>query len=134
MCRPSRRRASPRCDAVRNQSRLEIAVAAGWRRTEARIVNISRDGALIVAENPEANEFPVWLRVESPVKTDWAEATIVRLGRDREIALQFPQGCPCAPADGWTSVTSTLVTPTTRPSPRSISTPLVEYPLSTTHE
>ena len=94
MSRPSERRASPRCDAVKNQSRLEIAVPGGWRRTEAQIVNISRDGALIVAENPPADESPVWLRVESPVKTDWAEATIVRLGRHREIALQFPQGCP----------------------------------------
>ena len=94
MSRPAERRASPRCDAVKNQSRLEIAVRGGRRTREARIVNISRDGALIVAENPPANEFPVWLRVESPVKTDWAEATIVRIGRDREIALQFPQGCP----------------------------------------
>jgi PilZ domain len=91
---PPERRSSPRCAAVKNQSRLEFAVPAGRRRTDARLVNISRDGALVVAENPPPDEAPVWLRVESPVRTDWVEAMIVRIGQDREIALQFPLGCP----------------------------------------
>jgi PilZ domain len=91
---PPERRTSPRCVAVENQSRLEFAVPDGSRRIEARLVNISRDGALIVTENPPPYAAPIWLRIESPVKTDWVEAMIVRLGQNREIALQFPRGCP----------------------------------------
>ena len=91
---PPERRTWPRCDAVKNQSRLEFAVGGGWRRIDARIVNISRDGALVVSEHLAAVEATIWLRVESPVKSDWAESTIVRLGPDREISLRFPRGCP----------------------------------------
>ena len=94
MSHPSERRASPRCDAVENQSRLEVAVPEGRLRLEARLVNISRNGALVVTENPVSDKSPIWLRLESPVKTDWVEAMIVRLGRDREVALRFPRGCP----------------------------------------
>jgi PilZ domain len=88
------RRDSPRCGAVKNQSRLEFAVSEGRLRVEARLVNISRGGALLVAENPPPRQAPVWMRIESPVKTDWAEAMTVRIGQDQQVAVQFPRGCP----------------------------------------
>jgi PilZ domain len=88
------RRDSPRCDAVQNQSRLEFAVSEGRRRVEARLVNISRGGALLVSDNRPPRESHVWMRIESPVKTDWAEAMTVRLGQNQEIGIQFPRGCP----------------------------------------
>jgi hypothetical protein len=89
------RRDSPRCNVVENQSRLEFAVPDGRHRVEARMVNISRGGALLVTRNPPACHVPVWIRIESPVKTDWAEAMTVRLGRnDEEVGVQFPRGCP----------------------------------------
>jgi PilZ domain len=88
------RRDSPRCDAVENQSRLEFAVYEGRRRVEARLVNISRGGALLVSENRPPRAAPLWMRIESPVKTDWAEAMTVRLGQNHEIGVQFPRGCP----------------------------------------
>jgi hypothetical protein len=69
-------------------------VPDGRRRIDARLVNISRGGALVVAENSPWFESPVWLRVESPVKTDWVETLVVRRGQDREIALKFSRGCP----------------------------------------
>ena len=94
MSHPSERRASPRCAAVTNQSRLEFAVPDGRQRVEARLMNLSRDGALIVAEKAPPYEPPIWLRIESPVKTDWVEAKIVRIGQNREIALKFPRRCP----------------------------------------
>jgi hypothetical protein len=87
------RRASPRCDAVENQSRLMFAEPYGGRRIAARLVNISRRGALIVTETPPPYEVPIWLRIEIPVKTDWVEAMIVRRGKNRDIAFQFPGGC-----------------------------------------
>jgi hypothetical protein len=58
------------------------------------LVNLSRDGALVVTENPPPCGEPVWLRVESPVKTDWAKAVTVRIGCAREFAVRFPLGCP----------------------------------------
>ena len=88
------RRDSPRCDAVENQSRLEFAVSGGRRRVEARLVNISRGGALLVADDHPPRESHVWMRIERPVKTDWAEATTVRVGENQEIGVQFPRGCP----------------------------------------
>ncbi len=88
------RRDSPRCKVVENQSRLEFAVPEGRRRVEARMVNISRGGALLLTGTPPAPHAPVWIRLETPVKTDWAEATTVRLGRNEEVGVQFPKGCP----------------------------------------
>jgi PilZ domain len=88
------RRASPRCDAMKNQSRLEFFLPSGRRRVEARLINISRDGALIVAlESPPADE-PFRMRMENPLKTDWADAVTVRVGRDHDIAIRFPRRCP----------------------------------------
>jgi hypothetical protein len=88
------RRAFPRCEAVNNQSSLEFAVPAGKRRIEARLMNISRNGALLLAQTSGPYETHTWFRLECPVKTDWVEATIVRVALDRAIALTFPMGCP----------------------------------------
>ena len=88
------RRASLRCDAVKNQSRLEFSVPDGRRRIKACLINISRDGALIVTEEPPPRDVPLLMRIESPVKTDWVEVVTVRVGRDREVAIQFPERCP----------------------------------------
>jgi hypothetical protein len=88
------RRASPRCDVVKNQSRLEFHLPVGRRRVEARLINISRDGALIASgELPPCDET-LRMRMESPLKTDWADAVTVRVGRDQDIAIQFPGRCP----------------------------------------
>jgi PilZ domain len=78
---------------VQNRSRLEFAVGHRWQRIEARLVNISRDGALIVAENSPPHATPILLRIESPVKTDWVDAIIVRLDQNRRIGLHFTRGC-----------------------------------------
>ncbi len=58
------------------------------------MVNISRGGALLVTGNPPACHASVWLRIESPVKTDWAEAVTMRIPRHGEIVIRFPHGCP----------------------------------------
>jgi PilZ domain len=88
------RRASPRCDVVKNRSSIEFAAPEGRRRIGATLVNISRDGALVVADKPMRRAAPLSLRIESPVRTDWVDASVVRFERTREIALHFPKGCP----------------------------------------
>ncbi len=94
MSKHHERRASPRCDVVNNLSRLEFFLPSGRRRLDARLINISRDGALIVAEQPLPCDDPFRLRIESPVKTDWTDAVTVRVGRDRDVAIKFPGLCP----------------------------------------
>ena len=94
MSKHHERRASPRCDAVTNQSRVEFFLASGRRRVTARLINISRDGALMVAEEPPPCDELFRMRMESPLKTDWARALTVRVGRDHDIAIQFPGRCP----------------------------------------
>ncbi len=94
MPHPRERRASPRCNAVQNQSRIEFPAPQAWRSIEARLVNISRGGALVDVENPPPIGTSVFLRIEHPVKTDWVSAAIVRLVQDRKIALNSPQSCP----------------------------------------
>jgi hypothetical protein len=88
------RRASPRCIAVKNKARLELTTPSGARNFEARLVNISRAGALVIGESLPPLAGSVRLRLESPAKTDWATAVTVRSGRIGEVALGFPRGCP----------------------------------------
>ncbi len=88
------RRALPRCDAVKNRLSIEFAAPEGRRRIGGTLVNISRGGALVIADKPMLREAPLSLRIESPVRTDWADAKVVRFDPNREIGLHFPQGCP----------------------------------------
>jgi hypothetical protein len=37
---------------------------------------------------------PVSLRMESPVRTDWVDATVVRVDPSRQVGLRFTRGCP----------------------------------------
>jgi hypothetical protein len=91
---PDDRRAAPRCDVVKNRLSIEFAAPEGRRRIGATLVNISRGGALVVADKPMIREAPLSLRIESPVRTDWVDAKVVRFDPNREIGLYFMQGCP----------------------------------------
>jgi PilZ domain len=91
---PIERRASPRCDAVKNRSSIEFETADGRRRFGATLVNISRHGALVATEKPVLHGVPISLRIENPVRTDWVDAKIVRVDPDQTIGLHFDQGCP----------------------------------------
>ena len=94
MSLPLERRTSPRCDAVKNRSSIEFATSKGRRRTEARLVNISREGALLACEKLPAVSTPVSLRMEWPVRTDWVDATVVRVEPSQQVGLRFIRGCP----------------------------------------
>ena len=91
---PIERRASPRCNAVKNRSSIEFETADGLRRFGATLVNISRHGALVATDKPVLHGVPISLRIENPVRTDWVDAKIVRVDPDQTIGLHFDQGCP----------------------------------------
>jgi hypothetical protein len=91
---PDERRASTRCDVVKNRSSIQFEVPEGRRRVGATLINISRNGALVLAEKPMLRAAPLSIRIDSPVRTDWVDAKVVRFNPNREIGLHFPQGCP----------------------------------------
>jgi hypothetical protein len=91
---PDERRASPRCDVVKNRSSLQFEAPEGQRRIGATLSNISRNGALVLAEKAILRAAPLSIRIDRPVRTDWVDAKVVRFGPNREIGLHFLQGCP----------------------------------------
>jgi hypothetical protein len=88
------RRVSPRWVAVKNRSTLELQGEDGHRRVEVTLVNISRDGALIVADETFPHRGPLWLRMESPAKTDWIGVEPVRREGSQQMGLRFVRPCP----------------------------------------
>jgi hypothetical protein len=91
---PDDRRASTRCDVVKNRSSVQFEAPEGLRTIEATLINISRDGALLLAQKPMLRAAPLSLRIQSPVRTNWVDAKVVRFNSNREIGLHFPKGCP----------------------------------------
>jgi PilZ domain len=91
---PDERRASPRCDVVKNRSSIHFEAPEGRRRIGATLINISRNGALVLAEKAMLRAVPLLIRIDSPVRTGWVDAKVIRFGSNREIGLQFPQACP----------------------------------------
>ena len=49
---------------------------------------------LVVGAISTPHVTAVWLRIESPVKTDWVKASIVRRDQEGQIGLRFTRGCP----------------------------------------
>jgi hypothetical protein len=88
------RRISPRWVAIKNQATLEFLDEAGSRRVKARMVNISRHGALLVTEETTTLDERFWLRMETPAKTDWIGAVSVRFDQLHHIGIRFSRPCP----------------------------------------
>ena len=63
MHHPDERRASTRCDVVKNRSSIQFEAPEGRRRIGAILINISRNGALVLADKP-------MLRAAPPCDTD----------------------------------------------------------------
>src|SRR5262249_23752700 len=62
------------------------------RRAKAMLVDISRDGALLLTDEvPPAGVL--WMRMESPARTDWVAAVPIRQGPSRRVAVRFPRPC-----------------------------------------
>jgi hypothetical protein len=87
------RRAFARGTALSNRSRLELTTADGRRTIEATLLNVSRGGALMSATETPDLHTRVLIRIESPVKTDWVAAVVVRLASLGQVALSFIEPC-----------------------------------------
>jgi hypothetical protein len=105
MVHASERRDSIRYPAIENRAFLAWEDGAGHCRVEARLVNVSQSGVLLVSEGmvpPDSQ--PVWVRIERPCATDWADAVVVRTSRSLKarltgrgtscVRLRFLPTCP----------------------------------------
>jgi hypothetical protein len=99
--RPEDRRLMPRHEAAGHP------VWLGWWRGKeayfsnpARLLNLSRGGALLLVKDPPPEGQAVWLCVGEPEPTDCVEARVleVRSARRREcqVRLEFREPCPHA--------------------------------------
>jgi hypothetical protein len=94
MSRVQERRSSPRLAAVKNRSRIEFGTPSGPRRVAATLLDVSREGALFVADEPPPLHARSWVRMEEPAKTDWIAAVAVRLGDSNYIGIRFVDPSP----------------------------------------
>lgn len=91
---PNERRRSPRLQTVPNHAVLEWWDHSKKRSSQARILNISDHGALILADSfPRLGEN-VLIRIKQPVQSDWAGSIVVREIQQNEAAINFNMGCP----------------------------------------
>jgi len=88
------RRISPRLAAKENRSLLEFGTPSGRQRVPATLLDISREGALIVAEEAPALHGTGWVRMDHPARTDWIAAVAVRHGEANWIGIRFVHPCP----------------------------------------
>ena len=83
------RRCTERRPAGDNRARILWEGGAGSLETSARLIDISRVGAGFVAELPLPPGHEVCFRLETPKKTGWVLARIVRSDGAREGGLSF---------------------------------------------
>jgi hypothetical protein len=88
------RRASGRHAVVPNLVRLEWWERGESRSSPGRLIDISREGALLQADEPPPVGQVVWCHLEEPTRTDWVKMRVVRSGVDRLAGVLFPDPCP----------------------------------------
>jgi hypothetical protein len=97
----------PSCDrrSMPRHAAAEFAIWLGWWRGEqeffaltARLVNISRGGALVTAIGPPPERHLVWICHSSPEPTECVEAKVLEVTRVRRrewaLRLAFTEPCP----------------------------------------
>jgi hypothetical protein len=93
MADPVERRAHMRQIAVSNQAILQFVSRTRYRRTKARLEDITPAGARILTDVRPALYEPIWVRIERPVQTDWVEARPVRYGAQHDVGVAFEKRC-----------------------------------------
>src|SRR3954465_4108204 len=105
MARPRDRRESIRYPVLDHRAVLAWEDGHGHRQVDARIVNLSHTGALLIAQSILPSEQrPVWVRLQEPCVTEWIDAIVVRTARSLKsrltgngtclVRLRFLPTCP----------------------------------------
>jgi hypothetical protein len=90
------RRAAPRQTTPANRAWVQIMQWTGRRMVRARLINLSRDGALIRTEEPPRFAGKVWIRLAEAPEVGWLAAQAVRFEGSNEVGIRFGRRCPPA--------------------------------------
>jgi hypothetical protein len=90
----SDRRAHPRQVVVPNRVALDWGSTTSEGGYEARLLDISLGGASLESRIMPPTGQSLWLRVESPARTQWVSATVVQSARQCRIGVRFEESCP----------------------------------------
>jgi len=88
------RRSAPRVPAVPNSARLGWEEGGRPAESAARLIDISRSGALIEAPFWPAGSGAAWVRLVAPMRTDRVPVTMARRGPAGRVAVAFDEPCP----------------------------------------
>src|SRR4051794_18328224 len=87
------RRAVPRHLAAENCASLVWWEGAKVRRSWTRLLDVSRDGALLAAAGPPSPDQSIWLRLDEPTETAWVSAKVVRRDASDNVGVSFLGSC-----------------------------------------
>jgi PilZ domain len=96
------RRRTERYPASENRARFLWEEGPDVRETSARLVDVSGGGARFVAELPPPAGLDVCFRLETPTKSGWVSARVVRRDGPAAGGLSFSGNCPYLLAPGLT--------------------------------
>jgi hypothetical protein len=88
------RRAWPRYRALPNTLSVEHGAQAQLVRSPARLFDVSRGGASFRIKCMPPPGRPLWLRLQEPVRTDWATARVVWFDSDNRVGVELQHACP----------------------------------------
>jgi len=95
---PRERRGACRYRAVEDGAWIGWWNDGTFRTRPARLLNVSLQGSLILADEPPDRGQPVWLNLRSPGSAEWVESSLVNAHRMRrgqfEARLAFFEACP----------------------------------------
>ena len=97
------RRSAPRVVAQANSARVRRRAPGHDGEFSARVVDISRTGALIACDDTAPSYVPLWLRLSQPASSDWVSGSVTRHVARGLLAVAFHQPCP---GDMWWCATT----------------------------
>jgi hypothetical protein len=87
------RRQCARAETIANEIVLQWWECTETRTSEAKLLDVSERGALVVSDSLVPFIDQVFIQMKTPVKTDWIAARVVRRGRHHELGMEFPGDC-----------------------------------------
>ena len=90
---PRDRRRSPRSPTLTNCACLAWHERGRTHISPARLLNLSRLGAFVLADEVPDQRQSARFRLEEPAPTGWVNATVVRYAGAHQVGLDFAEHC-----------------------------------------
>jgi hypothetical protein len=91
------RRTSIRHPTPASPAHIEWLEGGALHESEARLINISQDGALLSTDLLPPLQYTVWMSVDEPTPAAEVRAKVVRYGELNQVGLLFTEDCPLRP-------------------------------------